>query len=76
MAFGAMAPREVRRRALGTRTIARVCVESSVPPRVLVSASATGYCGDTGDRTIEESAPAGHDFVAAVCVDWEAAADH
>jgi uncharacterized protein (TIGR01777 family) len=67
---------EIRRsRALGTRTIARACAESSTPPRVLVSASATGYYGDTGDRTIEESAPPGDDFLAAVCVDWEAAAD-
>lgn len=67
---------EIRRsRALGTRTIARACAESSTPPRVLVSASATGYYGDTGDRTIEESAPPGDDFLAAVCVGWEAAAD-
>ncbi|WP_234537775.1 TIGR01777 family oxidoreductase [Streptomyces shenzhenensis] len=67
---------EIRRsRALGTRTIARACAESSTPPRVLVSASATGYYGDTGDRTIEESAPPGDDFLAAVCVDCEAAAD-
>ncbi|WP_406333970.1 TIGR01777 family oxidoreductase [Streptomyces sp. NBC_00203] len=67
---------EIRRsRALGTRTIARACAESATPPRVLVSASATGYYGDTGDRTIEESAPPGDDFLAAVCVDWEAAAD-
>jgi NAD dependent epimerase/dehydratase family enzyme len=67
---------EIRRsRALGTRMIARACAEASTPPRFLVSASATGYYGDTGDRTIEESAPPGDDFLAAVCVDWEAAAD-
>ncbi|MZF86052.1 TIGR01777 family oxidoreductase [Streptomyces sp. SID5643] len=67
---------EIRRsRVRGTRTIARACAASSTPPRVLVSASATGYYGDTGDRTIEESAPPGDDFLAAVCVDWEDAAD-
>lgn len=62
-------------RSLGTRTLARACAEAAVPPRVLVSASATGYYGDTGDQTIDESAPAGDDFLAGVCVDWEAAAD-
>jgi uncharacterized protein (TIGR01777 family) len=67
---------EIRRSsAMGTRTIARACAESATPPRVLVSASATGYYGDTGERIIEESAPPGDDFLAAVCVDWESAAD-
>lgn len=64
----------LRSRALGTRTIGRACAEAATPPRVLVSASATGYYGDTGDRTVEESAPPGEDFLANVCVDWEAAA--
>ncbi|MCZ2828386.1 TIGR01777 family oxidoreductase [Modestobacter sp. VKM Ac-2986] len=41
--------------------------------RVLLSASAVGYYGDTGDRVVEESAPAGSDFLADVCVAWEAA---
>ncbi|GAB4082960.1 TIGR01777 family protein [Modestobacter muralis] len=40
--------------------------------RVLLSASAVGYYGDTGDRVAEESAPAGSDFLADVCVAWEA----
>jgi uncharacterized protein len=42
-------------------------------PRVLLSASAVGWYGDTGARTVDESAPAGDDFLARVCVDWEAA---
>lgn len=62
-------------RVLGTRTIARACAEAATPPRVLVSASATGYYGDTGGQVIDESAPAGADFLAGVCADWEAAAD-
>src|SRR3954462_14688712 len=41
--------------------------------RVLVSASAVGFYGDTGDRTVDESAPAGSDFLAQLCVRWEAA---
>ncbi|OIK27782.1 TIGR01777 family oxidoreductase [Streptomyces malaysiense] len=68
--------REIREsRVRGTRAIARACAGADVPPRVLVSASATGYYGDTGERIVDESAPAGDDFLASVCVDWEAAAD-
>ncbi|MGY1653610.1 TIGR01777 family oxidoreductase [Geodermatophilus sp. SYSU D01119] len=42
-------------------------------PRVLLSASAVGYYGDTGDRVTDEQAPPGEDFLAHVCVEWEAA---
>jgi uncharacterized protein len=42
--------------------------------RVLLSASAIGYYGDTGDRVIDESAPPGTDFLAGLCARWEAAA--
>jgi uncharacterized protein len=41
--------------------------------RVLLSASAVGYYGDTGSRTVTESDPAGSDFLAQVCARWEAA---
>ena len=40
-------------------------------PRALVSASAVGYYGKRGDEWISESAPAGQDFLASVCVLWE-----
>jgi len=43
-------------------------------PAVLVSQSATGYYGAADERLLDESAPAGADFLARVCVDWEAAA--
>ncbi|RBY82556.1 TIGR01777 family protein [Geodermatophilus sp. TF02-6] len=42
-------------------------------PRVLLSASAVGYYGDTGDRVVDETAPPGTDFLARLCVEWEAA---
>jgi uncharacterized protein (TIGR01777 family) len=41
--------------------------------RVLLSASAVGWYGDTGDRVVDETAPPGSDFLARVCVDWETA---
>jgi uncharacterized protein (TIGR01777 family) len=45
-----------------------------VPPKVLLSGSAIGYYGDTGDRAVDESAPPGEGFLPSVCVEWEAAA--
>jgi uncharacterized protein (TIGR01777 family) len=42
-------------------------------PRTLLSASAVGWYGDTGDREVTEADPAGTDFLARVCADWEAA---
>lgn len=43
-------------------------------PRVLVSQSATGYYGAHGDEWVDESSPAGDDFLARLVVDWEAEA--
>jgi uncharacterized protein (TIGR01777 family) len=40
-------------------------------PGVLVSQSATGYYGARGDEPVDESAPAGSDFLAEVVVAWE-----
>lgn len=61
-------------RVLGTAAIARAVAALDSPPAVLVCGSAIGYYGDTGDRPVDESAPAGTGFLPSVCVDWEAAA--
>ncbi|MFI1399008.1 TIGR01777 family oxidoreductase [Streptomyces sp. NPDC020681] len=61
-------------RVLGTAAIAEAVAALEVPPRVLVSGSAVGYYGDTGDRTVDESAPPGSGFLPNLCVEWEEAA--
>ena len=43
-------------------------------PSVLLSGSAVGYYGDGGDAELEEASPAGKDFAAELCKDWEEAA--
>lgn len=43
-------------------------------PKVLVSGSAIGWYGPQGDEMLTESAPAGGDFSATLCRDWEAEA--
>jgi uncharacterized protein (TIGR01777 family) len=57
-----------------TSTIATAMTRLSAPPSVLVSASAIGWYGDTGDTAVDESAPAGTGFLADVVQKWEAAA--
>ncbi|TDC22232.1 TIGR01777 family protein, partial [Micromonospora sp. 15K316] len=42
-------------------------------PKVLLNGSAVGWYGDTGDRAVEEDAPAGEGFLSDVCRVWEAA---
>jgi uncharacterized protein (TIGR01777 family) len=42
------------------------------PPRVVVQSSAVGYYGPQGDQELAEEAPPGSDFLARLCVEWEA----
>jgi len=48
----------------GTHTIVNAMLALDPKPRVLVSASAIGWYGDTGDRPVDETAPAGSGFLA------------
>ena len=62
-------------RAHGTRLLAGALSELNPPPRVMISASATGYYGDRGDEVLDESSATGKGFLADVCREWEAACD-
>ena len=43
-------------------------------PRTLVSSSGVGYYGAHGEEPLDEEAPPGKDFLARICVEWEAEA--
>lgn len=77
--FGARWNDDVRRRirdsrVFSTGNVVAAMASAKSPPRVLVQASAIGYYGPHGDEEIDERSPAGDDFMAKVCVDWENAA--
>ncbi|MEO6793688.1 MAG: TIGR01777 family oxidoreductase [Mycobacterium sp.] len=54
-----------------TEVLASAVADAGVP--VLINASGVGFYGDTGTRTVDESAPAGRGFLAQLAHDWEAA---
>jgi uncharacterized protein (TIGR01777 family) len=58
-------------RDLGTANLVAGITASEPRPGVLVSSSAVGYYGKHGAEIIDESSPAGSDFLAEVCVEWE-----
>lgn len=60
-------------RLTGTAALARAIAALDAKPAVLLNASAVGYYGDRGDDLLDESAPAGTDFLARLTADWEAA---
>ncbi len=60
-----------------TRRLVEAVAAGRRPPAVFVQASAVGYYGlraGRPDAPVEEDAPPGDDFLAQVCVGWEAAA--
>ncbi|MCX5523614.1 TIGR01777 family oxidoreductase [Streptomyces bobili] len=62
-------------RVHGTAALAKAVAALDERPRVFVNGSAMGYYGETGERVVDESAPAGRGFLPELCVEWEAAAD-
>ena len=63
----------LRSRVDSVATLARAVTERRQPPS-FVTASAVGYYGDGGERELHETSPPGDDFLAELCVRWEAAA--
>jgi uncharacterized protein len=67
--------RELRASRIGSTTaLVRAMLAAKSPPPVLLAASAIGWYGNTGDRVVDETAPAGTGFLAELVRDWEAAA--
>jgi uncharacterized protein (TIGR01777 family) len=71
------AKREIRdSRILSTRNLVTAFGElpEAERPKVLVSQSGAGWYGHRGDEPLDESHPAGDDFLAQLSADWEAEA--
>jgi uncharacterized protein (TIGR01777 family) len=68
--------RELREsRELGTRNLVAGIAQAEPRPRVLVSASATGFYGPHGDEPVDEETPPGTGFLAEICIAWEREAE-
>lgn len=61
-------------RVLATRGLVNAMRAAKQKPAVFISGSAVGYYGFRDDTKLDESAPSGNDFLARVCVAWEAEA--
>jgi uncharacterized protein (TIGR01777 family) len=64
--------REIRASRLApTVSLVSAIAEATRPPAIFISSSAVGIYGTHGDEVITEETPAGSDFLASVCRDWE-----
>jgi uncharacterized protein len=59
-------------RVRGTAVLAGAVASRERTPRGVVSGAAIGYYGDRGDEVLTEESGPGDDFLARVCVAWEA----
>jgi uncharacterized protein len=72
----AMKQRIYDSRVVTTQNVVAALAQASVKPRVLVSASAIGYYGSRpASERVDEMCGPGDDFLARLCVDWEAASE-
>ena len=77
--FGKRWTDEVKKRLYSSRIdltnkLVDAMEKSSTPPGVFISASGINYYGDSDDEILTEEHGPGDDFLANLCVDWEAAA--
>ena len=61
-------------RIAGTKALVDAIAKAQIKPKLMISASAVGYYGPRGDEPLNEDAKPGDDFLARLCVDWEAQA--
>ena len=54
-----------------TRTLVKAMATSKHRPEVLVSGSASGFYGDTGEKILHETAPKGTGFLSDLAHEWE-----
>lgn len=57
-----------------TRALVSSMERAISKPEIFISVSASGYYGDNGNRVVDESFPAGDDFLSSVCEAWESEA--
>lgn len=58
-------------RVQGTINLVEFIRDPKFRPQALVSASATGYYGDSGTVNVDERSDPGEGFLARICQDWE-----
>jgi len=64
--------RVISSRANAAQAVLQALTAARRRPGVLVQASAIGYYGASDERILDEYSPAGQDWQARVCLDWEA----
>jgi uncharacterized protein len=62
-------------RVIGTNLLVNALAKLQNKPKVLISGSAIGFYGDTGDGWVDESSNPGTGFLSNVCQRWEKATE-
>ncbi|MEN9753076.1 MAG: hypothetical protein RL670_767 [Actinomycetota bacterium] len=57
-----------------TRTLVKAIKSAKNGPKILISGSASGFYGDSGDRFLSEVSPKGTGFLSDLSAEWEAVA--
>ena len=61
----------IKSRVDSTRLLAETMAALPNPPSVFINASAIGFYGDTGSTRVNESSPAGNNFLTEIVSTWE-----